>query len=66
MDWKEVVKFLASKGKTQQDIAKFCECSQSTIGMLAIGARGKSLSYDIGNKLIEMKNLVESGKIKKG
>lgn len=57
MNWQTIVKKITSSGKTQQEIADFCGCSQSTVGMLASGARGKSLSYEIGNKILELAEL---------
>lgn len=66
MEWVEIIKTIIDKGFTQAEIADFCKCRQSSIGMLATGARGKRVSYEIGSKLLKMRSEIEAGKLIKG
>lgn len=43
---------------TQQDIAAYCECGQSTISDLFRGVT-KQPSYQVGERLVAMRNGIE-------
>jgi transcriptional regulator with XRE-family HTH domain len=53
MDWKKLIKNLASSGKTQKEMADYCKTWQGGISAIARG-KTKSPSWDIGNTLIRL------------
>lgn len=59
--WKELIKKLSDAGFTQQEIAEHAACSQSYIAAMATGARGKSVSFEIGSRLNNVLNRFENG-----
>ena len=65
MNCTDIVKNIMQRGFTQTEIATFCDCGQSSIGMIATGARGKRPSYQIASRLIKMKSMIESGELTK-
>lgn len=64
MNWKELVHDLADQGFRQVEIAEYCGCSQSCIGNLASGLRGKRLNFSIGSKLADLHKSASSGEVK--
>lgn len=62
-DWKEVIASLADKGFTQQEIADYVGCSQSYVGQLSTGLRGKAVSFVVGSALLNMKAAAENGEV---
>lgn len=65
MNWAEMVQRIQDHGFSQPEIADFCGCSQPQISTLLTKKRGKRVSFDLGTKIIEMKELIESGELKK-
>ena len=61
--WKELIKKLSDAGFTQQEIAEQAACSQSYIAAMATGARGKSVSFEIGSRLNNVLNRFENGEL---
>ena len=66
MDWSVLIRGIQEKGFSQAEIAGFCGCEQPQISLLMHNKRGKSLSFEVGNRLLEMKKQVDCGEIKKG
>ncbi|MBA4707536.1 XRE family transcriptional regulator [Aquitalea magnusonii] len=56
MDWTNIILTLESNGMTRDQIAEEVGCSRSMINALALGQRGKRLSYEIG---VGLKSLFE-------
>lgn len=54
MNWSTVITSLEQRGLTREEIANRCHCSVSLINALAIGQRGKRLSYEIGAALMAL------------
>ncbi|PRP71001.1 hypothetical protein BUE93_08580 [Chromobacterium amazonense] len=54
MDWTNIISSLVEVGIDRETIAKKVGCSLSLINALAQGRRGKRLSFEIGNKLLEL------------
>ena len=61
--WHELIKQLTKAGFSQYEIADFVGCSQAQINALLHGRRGKRLSYEIAQKLVEMSERVRNGEI---
>ena len=59
--WKTLIKKLSDAGFTQKEIAEHAACSQSYIAAMATGARGKSVSFEIGSRLNNVLNRFENG-----
>lgn len=56
-NWSQVIRDLQDKEKgnmTQEEIAKAVPCSQNYISDLKTGKKGKRVSYDIAQGLIEL------------
>lgn len=54
MNWKLLIQEVLDSGMTQLEAAKSIGCGQSYVSDLASGKRGKSVSYEIGVKLIQL------------
>ena len=65
MNWAEMVQRIQDSGFSQPEIANYCSCSQPQISALLTKKRGKRVSFGIGQKLVEMYEKIESGKLKK-
>lgn len=63
-DWKRVISRISAQGFTQQEIADYVGCSQSYIGQLARGLRGKAVSFSVGSGLLMMRSAAIAGEIK--
>lgn len=65
MDWKKLINELSEKGLTQQAIAKFCGCSQSSISDLSTG-ESREPKASIGFSLVELSKNPDLSKEKEG
>ena len=54
MNWTLLIKDLIDSGLTQAEIAERVGCRQGYVSDVLNGRRGKSLSYEIGSRLIEL------------
>lgn len=54
MDTQKITSELLASGLTQQELASMARCSQSLISALVRGERGARLSFEIGNRLINL------------
>lgn len=54
MNWITIIKDIQKSGLSREEIANKCNCSIETIHKLAVGKRGKNLSYQIANPLKEL------------
>lgn len=54
MNWKALIQEILESGMTQAEVAKLIGCGQSYVSDLANGKRGKSMSYEIGARLIQL------------
>ncbi|MBL8506024.1 MAG: helix-turn-helix domain-containing protein [Methylobacillus glycogenes] len=53
MNWKKLIQELSEAGVTQVEMAKHCDCGQSTISEISRGLI-KNPAYGIGVKLVEL------------
>lgn len=65
MDWKKLITELSEKGLTQQAIAKFCGCAQSTISDLFTGEI-KEPKYSIAVSLVNLSENPDLSKEQEG
>ena len=61
--WQELIKPLIDAGYSQYEIAAFAGCSQALISALLHGTRGRRLSYEIAQKLVEMAEKARNSEI---
>lgn len=54
MNWKALIEDLLKTGMTQNEIAVLVGCRQGYVSDVLNGRRGKSLSYEIGSRLIAL------------
>lgn len=53
MDWKSIIADLSAAGVNQTELARECDCGQSTISEISRGVI-KEPSFRIGKRLIEL------------
>jgi len=56
MDWKTLIAKLIEAGMTQRQIAAKAGCTAACISALARGERGARVSYEIGARLVELRD----------
>lgn len=56
MNWSDVIKEIQANGATQDEIAEEVCTSQGHISDLLSGKRGKRLGYELGKRLIAMRD----------
>lgn len=56
MDWKNLIATVAGTGMTQKQIAADVGCSSAYISSLAMGKRGVRVSYEIGVRLVALRD----------
>ena len=54
MNFQALIKEILGSGMTQVEVAQTLSCSQAYISDLCLGKRGKSISYDLGVKVIAL------------
>lgn len=54
MNWKSLIEDLLKSGMIQIEIAEAVGCRQGYISDILTGRRGRSVSWDIGNRLIAL------------
>lgn len=62
MNWSLIVSDLIAEGNTQQELGKKVGCSQGLINDLLHGRRGKRVSYDVGNALVQLHKKIKKQK----
>lgn len=64
MNWSTIIEDLQKAGYSQKQIAHYCNCSQGAISQIKAKfsqnntTHNKSVSFDLGNKLIDLHNNV--------